>query len=82
MNMNDLRELSATHDITSVVLYCTRLGEFEIYAYGDEDTAADINHLGNRINDSRNKAKIYTSLDRAYRVIREAGFTGLITIDG
>lgn len=82
MNVQQFRELAEGKLIASVVLYCTRLGEYEIWAYGDEDTAKDVNRVGNQLISAKSTPRIYTSLDRGYAAIREMGFNNPITIDG
>lgn len=82
MNVQQFRELAGNGSITSVVLYCTRMGEYEVWAYGDDDTAVEVNRVGNQFISAKNTPRVYTSLDRGYAAIREMGFNRHITIDG
>lgn len=82
MNTQQFSELAKNESMHFVNLVCTRLGEYEIWAYGGNGTEAEVNRYGNQLQSAKNKARVYVSLDRAYAAIRDMGFNLPITIYG
>lgn len=82
MNTQQFSELAKSGILASVVLYCTKLGHYEVWAYGDETTASEVNRYGNQLHSAKNTPRVYVSLDRAYATIRDMGYNRSITIDG
>jgi hypothetical protein len=77
MQVKEFHLLVETAVIQRVTIFDLAGRGFEIWAYGDELPSS----VGNRVKLARGGARIWSTLDSAYRFIRDSGFCHVVEID-
>ena len=81
MKIADFRQLATANAIGQVVFMRVIDEGWHVYAY-DVKKANVIAQYGHQLMGTRGDPRMYTSLDRAWEAVRQAGYGGVIDIDG